>query len=88
LAVESERVCSKSPENTAIVLGAAPPFTQAEPFVYNIAEADSPDASACIGNAIASTQQTTLRSSRRGDMQDFRMGRLDYRKVAKGCRSI
>jgi len=60
LAVESERVCKRSPENIAAVFGAVAPFTHADPLVYNIADADSP-AIICAGNAAASKQQNADR---------------------------
>lgn len=62
LAVESERVCSMSPENIATVFGTVLPFTQAEPLVYNIADGDSP-ASICAGNTTASKQLIAERST-------------------------
>jgi hypothetical protein len=60
-AAESARVCSMSPANKAAVLGAAPPFTQADPLEYNIAEGDSP-ASMRTGKTIASKQHIAERS--------------------------
>src|ERR1039458_7368065 len=70
-AVESERVCSRSPENMAADFGTTLPFTQAEPVVYNIADADS-HASICAGNRHASRQHTAARSS------DRDMSRRDF----------
>src|SRR6266496_955796 len=55
LAVESDRVCTRSPEKTAADLGTVLPFSQAAPFVYSMAEAESA-ASNCIGNSMASRQ--------------------------------
>jgi hypothetical protein len=50
-----------SPENIATVLGTVPPFTQADPLVYNIADGDSP-ASMFAGNTTASKQHIAERS--------------------------
>ena len=62
LAVESERVWSKSPEYTAADLGTALPFNHAEPAVYNIADAAS-SPSICAGNEKASKQHKADRSA-------------------------
>src|SRR5271157_5924469 len=64
LAVESERVCSMSPENMAADFGTTLPFTQADPVVYSMADADSP-ASIRAGNTHASRQHTADRNSDR-----------------------
>jgi hypothetical protein len=51
-----------SPENTAADLGTALPLSQAEPFAYNIAEAESA-ASNCAGTNIASRKLNADRSA-------------------------
>ncbi len=62
LAVESERVWSKSPEYNAADFGTALPFNHAEPAVYNIADAAS-SPSICAGNRKASKQHKADRSA-------------------------
>jgi hypothetical protein len=61
-AVESGRVCTKSPVNTAADLGTMLPLTQAVPFAYSIADAESA-ANNCPGSNIASTILKTARST-------------------------
>src|SRR5208282_6282142 len=63
LAVESGRVCNRSPANSATDLGASLPFTQAAPVVYNMADGVSPASIICAGNTIASKQHTTDRNA-------------------------
>src|SRR5258708_25821977 len=63
LAVESGRVCNMSPENTAADFGTSLPFSQAAPFVYNMADAVSPASITCAGNRINSKQHTADRNA-------------------------
>src|SRR5229473_5516317 len=63
LAVESGRVCNMSPANTAADFGTSLPFSQAAPFVYNMADAVSPASITCAGNTIASKQHTADRNA-------------------------
>jgi hypothetical protein len=70
LAVESARVCSRSPENTAADFGTSLPFNQAAPFVYNMAEAVSPASITWAGNKIDKKQHTADRNA------DCDMGRI------------
>src|ERR1039457_1680083 len=88
LAFESGRVCSTSPENTAADFGTSLPFNQAEPVVYNIAEAVSPP-SICAGNRNTSQQHIADRSFD-CDMSrdDSRMFDCNHPKRAKGFRSM
>src|SRR6266496_6716439 len=58
LAVESDRVCTRSPEKTAADLGTTLPFSQAGPFVYSMAKAE-PAATNRIGRKITSRQPRT-----------------------------
>src|ERR1700751_4176053 len=59
LAVESGRVCTRSPEKTAADLGTVVPLIQAVPFEYNMAEAESA-ASNCAGTNIVNTTLNTV----------------------------
>ncbi len=52
MALESGRVCTKSPENTAADLGTVVPLIHAMPFEYSMADAESA-ASNCAGTNIA-----------------------------------
>src|SRR5208283_2374278 len=89
LAVESERVCNRSPENTATDFGTSLPFNQAAPFVYNIDDAVSPASISCAGNRIASKQHTADRSLDCDMGSDHsRTSGLDYPKPVEGRRSI
>jgi hypothetical protein len=63
LAVESARVCSMSPENTAADFGTSLPFNQAAPLIYSIAAAVSPASIICAGNIAASKQHTADRNA-------------------------
>src|SRR5271165_6618381 len=93
LAVESARVCSRSPEKTAADFGTSLPFSQAGPFVYNIAVGVSPARAICAGNTIASKQHTTDRNA---DSDIFRITvritpaffDFAYTKPANGYRSM
>jgi hypothetical protein len=58
LAEDSGCVCSRSPENTAADFGAGLPFNQAEPWVYSMADGTSCANIICVGNTIASKQNT------------------------------
>src|SRR5271165_2340560 len=56
-AVASECVCTRSPANTAVDFGTAPPFSQVWPLAYNIAEAELESAASnCAGTNMASRQ--------------------------------
>src|ERR1700722_19932864 len=89
LAVESGRVCNRSPEKTAADFGTSLPFNQAAPLVYSMADAVSPANITCAGNRIANKQQTADRNADRGmvritpALEDF-----GYSKPVKGYRSI
>ncbi len=63
LAVESARVCNRSPEKTAADFGTSLPFNQAGPFVYNMADVVSAASIICAGNTIASKQHTADRNA-------------------------
>ena len=70
LALESARVCNMSPENTAADFGTSLPFNQAEPFVYNMADAVSPANMICAGKTNINKQHTADRNA------DCDMGRI------------
>src|ERR1039458_7028121 len=63
LAVESARVCNRSPAKTAADFGTSLPFNQAAPFVYNMAVAVSPASIIWTGNTTASKQHTADRNA-------------------------
>src|SRR6266481_1299449 len=89
LAVESGRVCTRSPANTAADLGTVLPLIQAVPFEYSIADAESA-ASKCAGSNIASTTLNTDRSAA-CDMVKLTPACFtisDNPSPQKGCRSM
>src|SRR5260370_41579266 len=77
------------PETPAADFGTSLPFSQAAPFVYNMADAVSPASITCAGNRINSKQHTADRNAD-CDMVRMTPAFLDfsYRKPLEGCRSI